>query len=174
MSAELVLMTHCYRSSSSPASHSSPPPRLLSSSQWIPALCCSCEVAFPAPRCSSAPPLLSWFHRLCPSPSFQQLLWAPGSCQKSSSSQSPTGASQWRPGKKTAHDVEQPMPDAHNCTLPGGKVHSESMNVSIFNLSGRKRGAKQPLLKQSLIITQSMRVWLLDAGKQKHALHRQV
>lgn len=34
-------------------------------------------------------PALSWFHRHCPSPSFQRLLWAPGSCQKSFSSQSP-------------------------------------------------------------------------------------
>lgn len=57
-------------------------------------------------------------------------------------------------------DGAQPMSGAHNCTLPGGKVHSESMNVSIFNLSGRKRGAKQPLLKQCLNITQSMCVAL--------------
>lgn len=52
-------------------------------------------------------------------------------------------------------DGAQPMSSMPNHTLPGGKVHSESMNVSIFNLSGRKRGAKHPLLKQWLNITQS-------------------
>lgn len=131
------------------------------SSLWIPALCCSWEVTSQhlgahshGDAISWAPPLLSWFHRHCPSPSFQQLLWAPGSCQKSFSSQSPTGASQWQPGKQMPRDGVQPMSHTHNCTLPGGKVHSESMNVSIFNLSGRKRGAKQPLLKQCLNITQ--------------------
>lgn len=94
--------------------------------------------------------LLSWFHRRCPSLSFQQLLWAPGSCQKSFASQGPTGASQWWHGKTTPRGDVQPMSDTHSCTLPGGKVHSEIINVSIFNLSGRKRGAKPPLLKQCL------------------------
>lgn len=90
-----------------------------------------------------------------PTLSFFQFPATPlGSCQKSFSSQSPTGASQLQPGKKTPCDGVEPMSNAHNCTLPGGKVHSESMNVSIFNLPGRKRGAKQSLLKQCLNITQ--------------------
>lgn len=75
-------------------------------------------------------------------------------------------------------DDGQPMSDTHNCTLPGGKVHSESMNVSIFNLSGRKRGAKQPLLKQCLNITQIMCVTLPNtkqsSAKQKAALFLRV
>lgn len=86
--------------------------------------------------------LLSWFHRHCP-PSFQQLLWAPGSCQKGFSSHSSTGASQWQPGKTAPCDGIRPMPDTHSCTLPEGKVHSESMNVSIFNLSASKKKKKK-------------------------------
>lgn len=103
--------------------------------------------------------LLSWFHRHCPSPGFQQLLWASVSCQKSFSSWSSTGASQWKPKKTTSCDGAQPMSGTHYCTLPGGKAHSESMNVSIFNLSDRKRGAKPPLLKQCLNVTHNMFVW---------------
>ena len=110
-------------------------------------------------------PPLSWSHRHCPFPSFQQLLWAPGSCQKSFPSQSPTGASQSRPRKEAARDGAQPMWRAHHSALPGGKTHSESMHVSIFNLCGRKRGAELPLLKQWLNITQSMCVALSAAGR---------
>ena len=110
--------------------------------------------------------LLSWIHRHCPSPGFQQLLWAPGSCQKSFSSQSSTGASQWKPKKATPCDGAQPMSGIHYCTLPGGKAHSESMNVSIFNLSDRKRRAKPPLLKQCLHVTHNMCVWFHKCSAQ--------
>lgn len=92
-----------------------------------------------APLPPRPPPLLSWIHRHCPSPSLQQLLWAPGCCQKRFSSQSPTGASQWQRGMRWSRDGARPMSDTNKYTLPGGKVHSESRNVSIFNLSGRKK-----------------------------------
>lgn len=77
---------------------SSPVTITMWSSRHIPALCCSWEVASQQLLTHSRgdaisgtrPPLpLSWFHRHCPSPGFQRLLWAPGSCQKSFSSQSP-------------------------------------------------------------------------------------
>lgn len=60
-------------------------------------------------------------------------------------------------GSRCPHDGVWPMTDTHNCTLPEGKVHSESMNVSIFNLSGRKWDAKQHFLQLCLNITQATR-----------------
>lgn len=57
--------------------------------------------------------------------------------------------------KQMPRDGPQPISDTHNCSLPGGKVHSRSMEVSIFNLFcwEKKRKAKRPLLQQCLNIT---------------------
>lgn len=38
------------------------------------------------------------------------------------------------PVKQMPRDGLQPISDTLNCSLPGGKVHSQSMDVSIFNL----------------------------------------
>lgn len=38
------------------------------------------------------------------------------------------------PVKSLPRDGVQPMSDTHNCSLPGGKVHSQSSDASIFNL----------------------------------------
>lgn len=58
-------------------------------------------------------------------------------------------------GSRCPRDGVRPMVDPHNCTLPEGKVHSESMNVSIFNLFGRKWDARQHILQQWLNLTNS-------------------
>lgn len=101
-----------------------------------------------AGRCRvSSPELPSRLHRHCPSPSFQQLLWAPGSCQKSFSSQSPTGASQWEPRKTMTRGGVRPMSDTHSCALSGGKVYSESMNVSIFKSLRLEKRSKATTLE---------------------------
>lgn len=71
-------------------------------------------------------------------------------------------------GSRCPRDGARPMADTHNCTLPEGKVHSESMNVSIFNLSGRKWDAKQHFLQQCLNITQATRA--TQCGAQTNTL----
>lgn len=130
---------HCCESLSSPV------PITMWSPRHNPALCCSWEVASQQPLTHSRsdaisgtrPPLL-----VPPTLSFSQFPAAPlGSwvlSEKLFLTEPPQVPANGSLGSRCPCDGAQPMADTHNCTLPGGKVHSESMDVSIFNLCGRK------------------------------------
>lgn len=150
---------HCCESLSSPV------PITTWSSRRISALCCAGRSR------PSMPHSQPWWCRLSDPPNTTDLLVPPtlssqfpaahlGSwvlSEKLFLTEPPQVPANGSLGSSCPRDGVRPMEDTHNCTLPEGKVHSENMNVSIFNLCGRKWDAKQHFLQKCLNITQATR-----------------
>lgn len=116
---------------------------------WIPALCCKWEVTFQhlcACSCDDAIPQKKKEKRKktprC-SPGSTDIVLLPvssnssgllGPVRKAFLHTAPQVPANRGPVKQMPRDGLQPISDTHNCSLPGGKVHSQSMDVSIFNL----------------------------------------